>query len=339
MSFGTNLTARRKQRGLSQEEFGAALGVSRQTIYTWEADISSPNIENLRAIADYFGCSADDLIRAETGTQAATPGSPGTTGTSGISAAVGATRFADKPETFRSAPESSDTQDAPKPPPVCRGDKTEITAFIHRFAFCIALATALILLGISALILLAGDMQAESAGLCAFFISLSAAVALYIYSGITHASFMERPENQNFALLYTKEEKQADTRRFAVVLSCAVVGILLGILLCCLAYVHDETLTGGEPAWPAAAFMGILAVCVGLIINFSIRLSKYEDKPPETQNKTADAIHSILWMVTVTAYLVMGFVFNLWHPGWIIFVFSGFASGIISVLFEQKNND
>lgn len=331
MSFGTNLTARRKQRGLSQEEFGAALGVSRQTIYTWEADISSPNIENLRAIADYFGCSADDLIRAETGAQAAATDSPGTADTSGISAG--------KSESFLPATESSDTQNAPKPPPVCRGDKAEITAFIHRFAFCIALATALILLGVSALILLAGDMQAEPAGLCVFFLSLSAAVALYIYSGITHASFMERPENQNFVLLYTKEEKQADTRRFAAVLSGAVVGILLGILLCCLAYAHDETLTGGEPAWPVAAFMGILAVCVGLIINFSIRLSKYEDKTPGTQNKTADAIHSILWMVTVTAYLVMGFVFNLWHPGWIIFVFSGFASGIISVLFEQKNND
>lgn len=65
MSFGTNLSALRKQRGLSQEEFGAALGVSRQTIYTWEADISSPNIENLRAIADYFGCTVDKLIRGE----------------------------------------------------------------------------------------------------------------------------------------------------------------------------------------------------------------------------------------------------------------------------------
>lgn len=320
MSFGTNLAARRKQRGLSQEEFGAALGVSRQTIYTWEADISSPNIENLRAISDYFGCSADDLIRAE----------------NGASGSSGAARADDESESSPPAPDSSDAQ---KTPPICRGDKAEITTFIHRFAFCIAFATALILFGISALILLAGEMQAEPAGLCAFFLALSAAVALYIYSGVTHANFMERPENQNFVLLYTREEKQADTRHFAAVLSGAVVGILLGILLVCLVYAHDETPAGGEPVWPVAVFMGILAVCVGLIINFSIRLSKYENKTPAAQNKTADAIQSILWMVTVTAYLVMGFVFNLWHPGWIIFVFSGFASGIIGVLFEQKNND
>lgn len=44
-------------------------------------------------------------------------------------------------------------------------------------------------------------------------------------------------------------------------------------------------------------------------------------------------------MVTVAAYLLMGFIWNLWHPGWIIFVISGFASGIINVLFEQKDND
>lgn len=302
MSFGTNLSALRKQRGLSQEEFGAALGVSRQTIYTWEADISSPNIENLRAIADYFGCPVDRLIRGET--------------------------FSEQPDASGEA--------EPAPAPVCRGDKAEITAFIHRFAFCIALATSLILFGIAALCALGGQFGAESAGLAVFFLALCAAVILYIYSGITHASFMERPENQNAFLLYTKEEKQADTRRFAAVVAGAAGGILLGVLFLCLAY---ERLAESEPAWPAAVFMCILAVCVGLIINFSIRLSKYETKTASKQNKTAEAIHSILWMVTVAAYLLMGFIWNLWHPGWIIFVISGFASGIINVLFEQKNND
>lgn len=301
MSFGTNLSALRKQRGLSQEEFGEALGVSRQTIYTWEADISSPNIENLRAIADYFGCTVDQLIRGEA---------------------------------FGSLPDASGAAE-PDAAPVCRGDKAEITAFIHRFAFRIALATSLILFGVAALCALGEEPKLEGAGLTAFFLALCAAVILYIYSGITHASFMERPENQNAFLLYTKEEKQAETRRFAAVLAGAVGGILLGVLFLCLAY---ERLSESEPAWPAAVFMGILAVCVGLIINFSIRLSKYDAaKSAAKQNKTAEAIHSILWMVTVAAYLLMGFVWNLWHPGWIIFVISGFASGIINILFEQKD--
>ncbi len=33
-----------------------------------------------------------------------------------------------------------------------------------------------------------------------------------------------------------------------------------------------------------------------------------------------DSISGLYPLVVVIAYLVMGFVWNLWHPGWIIFL-------------------
>lgn len=40
MSFGENLRLMRKARNLTQEQFAEALGVSRQAVSKWEAEVS-----------------------------------------------------------------------------------------------------------------------------------------------------------------------------------------------------------------------------------------------------------------------------------------------------------
>ena len=46
MDIGTILYERRNAKGLSQEELAFKVGVSRQSIYKWENNISIPNIYN-----------------------------------------------------------------------------------------------------------------------------------------------------------------------------------------------------------------------------------------------------------------------------------------------------
>ena len=62
MQFEKNLTLLRKKHNLSQEELSFAVGVSRQTIYTWEAGISDPNKIMLKKIAEVLDVSTDDLL-------------------------------------------------------------------------------------------------------------------------------------------------------------------------------------------------------------------------------------------------------------------------------------
>ena len=62
MQFEKNLVMLRKKNGLSQEELAFAVGVSRQTIYTWEAGLSYPNIVMLKKIADVLNVTTDDLL-------------------------------------------------------------------------------------------------------------------------------------------------------------------------------------------------------------------------------------------------------------------------------------
>ena len=63
MEFQERLYSLRKCRGISQEELANVVGVSRQAVQKWEAGSSTPDIQNLSALADYFGVSLDYLVR------------------------------------------------------------------------------------------------------------------------------------------------------------------------------------------------------------------------------------------------------------------------------------
>ena len=59
------LVDRRKAAGLSQEALAAQLGVSRQAVSKWERSESSPDTDNLIALAALYGVSLDELLYGE----------------------------------------------------------------------------------------------------------------------------------------------------------------------------------------------------------------------------------------------------------------------------------
>ena len=61
MTLGQRISEYRKKLGISQEELGARLGVSRQAVSKWETDIASPDMENLLALSREFGISVAEL--------------------------------------------------------------------------------------------------------------------------------------------------------------------------------------------------------------------------------------------------------------------------------------
>lgn len=62
MKFSEKLSYLRKRKGLSQEQLANELGVSKQTVYKWEAGINIPEMNKLSTIAKMFGVSFDDLL-------------------------------------------------------------------------------------------------------------------------------------------------------------------------------------------------------------------------------------------------------------------------------------
>ena len=62
IQLSNRLTALRRERGYSQEGLAAALGVSRQAVSKWERGESSPDTDNLIALAGTFHVTTDFLL-------------------------------------------------------------------------------------------------------------------------------------------------------------------------------------------------------------------------------------------------------------------------------------
>lgn len=73
LAMAQRLVDRRKAAGLSQEALAAQLGVSRQAVSKWERSESSPDTDNLIALAALYGVSLDELLYGEAADDADCP--------------------------------------------------------------------------------------------------------------------------------------------------------------------------------------------------------------------------------------------------------------------------
>lgn len=65
MTLGQRIQELRKNFGLSQEELGERMGVSRQAISKWEGDQTVPELDNLIALSKLFGLTVGQLLGVE----------------------------------------------------------------------------------------------------------------------------------------------------------------------------------------------------------------------------------------------------------------------------------
>ena len=65
MEFREQLMELRKQRGWSQEQLGAKIGVTRQTVSKWETGDTTPELAKLIELSSLFEISVDRLIGIE----------------------------------------------------------------------------------------------------------------------------------------------------------------------------------------------------------------------------------------------------------------------------------
>ena len=62
MTRSEKLVVLRKLKGITQDEFASAVGVSRQAVYKWESGQSYPEVPKLLEMKLLFGVSIDDLL-------------------------------------------------------------------------------------------------------------------------------------------------------------------------------------------------------------------------------------------------------------------------------------
>ncbi|NLC26139.1 MAG: hypothetical protein GX777_05925 [Fastidiosipila sp.] len=146
--------------------------------------------------------------------------------------------------------------------------------------------------------------------------------------------------------------------RFAVGIGLGVVLAIAGIVLSAVAGIYFN-----NPALTVIAFFVPIAVAVFLFIVLGMRYSsymsffranrmyeylsadeanrmlrleyRYKMHPGEDgykKERRREAASSVLWLITVIAFLLLGFLGDLWHPGWIVFLVAAAIQTLISLL-------
>lgn len=62
MNLGHNILTLRRQKGITQEELAAALGVTAAAVSKWENNYTLPDVLMLGALADFFTVTTDELL-------------------------------------------------------------------------------------------------------------------------------------------------------------------------------------------------------------------------------------------------------------------------------------
>lgn len=62
MKIGEIILSKRKQNGMSQEELGNKIGVTRQTISNWELGETSPNVEQLKILSKVLKIDFNEIF-------------------------------------------------------------------------------------------------------------------------------------------------------------------------------------------------------------------------------------------------------------------------------------
>jgi transcriptional regulator with XRE-family HTH domain len=85
-------------------------------------------------------------------------------------------------------------------------------------------------------------------------------------------------------------------------------------------------------------FGGIIVIATTLMIIYSNLQHQYKELTEgKKDHKLSDNISGAVSILSAIIFLILGFLFDLWHPGWIVFLFIPFA-WIIADLFESHKN-
>ncbi len=224
-------------------------------------------------------------------------------------------------------------------------DTEKVVRHFTSFARMIGGCTLLILISVAAFLVLGSFLSAPLviAGTCVLFAGLTLAVIGYIVSGLRHDAFQK---DGPFAIHFEKHAVRREQRSFITKISVGVALILVGV--------GAFVVVGIFPAAPHTLVLGVMLTLIGVACYLFITAGILHDLYTEPQealepekrhkkNRVEEAIGSIIMSCATVIFLILGFVFNLWHPAWVAFPIGGVLCGIIGAIItlctRKKENE
>ena len=144
-------------------------------------------------------------------------------------------------------------------------------------------------------------------------------------------------------------ERAAFHRRFAIGVPLGILVIICGIIAgaVCDEFTHNDGIT-------AIGFFVPMAIGIAILVYRGIREDWYEKQYRElcpsaessqtgkdTGKSLSSTVAAILFPITTIVYLAIGFLFGMWHPGWILFLLCAVIVGAVEAVeqFQKQNSD
>lgn len=321
--FAKNLQYLRKRDKITQEDLADKLGVSRQSISKWETGEAYPETDKLLVLCDLFSVSLDALMRGD---------------------------LTKTDETAQAEPE----------PPQLAGGR-EYAAHMNKFSRAMAFGVALVLFGIALCVALSGVGESQTGTLSrvlsvfggvSVVLCVAIAVFLFVFYGMADDRF--KKEHPAIDDPFAESEIKAFSKRFPVAMACLVSGILIDVaaLVVFSTLIEEDIIAvgsyskGAVVCYVVAAFFAVLSLLVGGLVYYGIQSEKFKiseynrqaerERDPSASEKLIGAINGVVMLAATAIFLVVGFVWNWWHPGWIVFPVGGIICAIVSTIFRGK---
>lgn len=315
MNISENLHFLRKRDKITQEELADKLGVSRQSVSKWETGEAYPETDKLIALCEIFGVSLDELVRGDI-----------------------SEREEDKPD-----------------------DGGVFIRHMDKFSLWISAGVFFIIFGVAVCLVITGYSFALSntlpeltsvMGAVAVLVFVGIAVFMFVYSGIEHDRF--RKEYTSVSGVYSEEEVKIFTKRYALKMALLISGIIADVVFLIVmnvllseGIIHVPLLNEAI-CYVVSAFMFVLSFLVGGIVYYGIQHTKYivaeynrqnkKDLNPTPRSKLKDSICGAIMLSATALFLVLGFVWGWWHPGWVVFPVGGIICGIVGAIMGAKDD-
>ena len=217
--------------------------------------------------------------------------------------------------------------------------------FMTSFARKIASGVSAIIAGAAIFCLanLTGEGQLGMLCMAAFFLILTAAVVVFIASGIEEDQF--RKQHPVIADFYTEKQKADFRRRFIWYIAGGVGAILFGVFLLIVTFVifpeeePYETLAGALFLLIVAGAVWFLAYGGMMADKYNISRYNWENNPtPEEKAKRRRAATAcaVIMLLATAGYVFGGMAYDKWDLAAVIYPVAGILCGIAAVLLGPK---
>lgn len=325
--FAKNLCAMRKEKGWTQTELADKLGVTNQAISKWEKRDSFPDTAILIPLSELFGVTVDSMLKDRYRTCGE---KDGVADCEDSGACVN-----DCPRGENGRGERAESRES--------GDDIkghladEIVAerpAEWRKAFAAILCAGLgVIFAAIIEIVLVGILIPDFAvyGTIVMLALIAAGVTCIVYAGIKNTVYFLSIDDERW-----KPAMQSFAKRISVGV-CLCVLSAAAFTACGLSELYPSAKV---VVWSVALTVGfaLIFAAVALLIVGGLGFSNAvrECAPEYARSKKKETglsrFSGLVMLVATGAFLSLGFLWNLWHPGWVVFPLGGILCAILGAI-------